>query len=181
MRWAALALLSICLGCGVAPQPESARTVAAFEVPLPNAKERAEFLAVLSAAAEAEGLHVDASSAEDLKRLSEVSPMTIHAAVWRGADDDESLASVMDLPDNLGRAWISFSRGEDPNLATRFRERAMRAIFERWPSTQRLPIMPTGAIPLPADLRQTPEGYRVKPDAVSRYDLSPTSPFVARN
>ena len=181
MRWLALALLSICLGCCVASQPESARTIAAFEVPLSNAEERAEFLSALRASAEAEGLHVDASSAEDLKLLSEVSPMTIHAGVWRGADDDESLATVMDLPDNLGRAWISFSRGEDPNLSTRFRERAMRAIFERWPSTQRLPIMPTGAIPLPADLLQTPDGYRVKPDAASRYDLSPTSPLISRN
>ena len=181
MRWIAFALLSLCLACGVAPQPESARTVAAFEVPLPNPGERAEFLAILSDAAKAEGLHVDASHAEQLERLSEVSPMTIHAAVWRGANDEEPLASVMDLPDNLGRAWISFSKGEDPNLATRFRERAMSKILERWPNTQRLPIMPTGAIPLPADLRQTPEGYRVKPEAASRYELPPKSPLIVGN
>jgi hypothetical protein len=180
MRWIAFALLSLCLACGVAPQPESARTVAAFEVPLPKAEDRAEFLAVLGDAAKAEGLHVDASNAAQLKRLSEVSPMTIHAAVWRGVNDDEPLASVMDLPDNLGRAWISFSKGEDPVLSTRFRERAMRRILERWPNTQSLPIMPTGAIPLPTDLRQTPQGYRVKPEAASRYELPPTSPLIAR-
>lgn len=180
MRWAVLALLSFCAGCGVTSQPESARTVAAFEVPLLNAGERAEFLAVLSAAAKTEGLHVDATNAEDLKRLSEVSPMTIHAAVWRGKNDDEPLAVAMDLPDNLGRAWISFFKGENPDLAKRFRERAMRKIFERWPSTQQLPIMPTGTIPLPADLRQTSEGYRVSPDAASKYDLPNTSPLIAR-
>jgi hypothetical protein len=167
MRWLALPLFSLCLSFGVAPQPESARTVAAFEVPLPTPEERAEFLALLSAAAQAEGLHLDAANAEELKRLSEVSPMTIHADVWRGADDEESVASVMDLPGNLGRAWLSFSRGEDRTVVNRFRARAMRRIFERWPDTQRLPIMPTGAIPLPEDLRHTRHGYRVKAEAAS--------------
>ena len=135
MRWTTFALLLLCLACGVAPQLESARTVAAFEVPLHNPDERSEFVAILSDAAKAEGLHVDAST-EQSERVSEVSPMTIHAAVWRGANDDEPLASVMDLPDNLGRAWISFSQGEDPTLATRFRERAMGKILKRWPTTR---------------------------------------------
>jgi hypothetical protein len=181
MRWIALVLLSLCVACGVAPQPESARTVAAFEVPLPSPVERAEFLALLRAAAASEGLHVDASDAGEIHQLSEVSPLTINAAVWRGDNDDEELASVMDMPNNLGRAWISFSKGEDPHLATRFRERAMRQILNRWPGTQSLPIMPTGAIPLPEDLRQTPHGYLVKPEAASRYELSPASPLIARN
>jgi hypothetical protein len=176
-----LAVLLFCAGCSVAPQPESARTIDAFEVPLPTQEDRREFLAVLSAAAEAEGLHVDASNGETLKQLSEVSPMTIHAAVWRGKNDDEALASVMDLPDNLGRAWISFSKGEDPALAARFRDRAMQKVLQEWPATQRLPIMPTGAIPLPADLLLTPQGYRVLPAAAARYQLPPTSPLVARN
>lgn len=34
-------------GCGKARQPESAKTVAAFEVPLPSEKHRDEFLSVL--------------------------------------------------------------------------------------------------------------------------------------
>ena len=181
MQWLALALLSLCIGCVAAPQPESARTVAAFEVPLASPQERAEFLALLSAAAEAEGLHLDGANAEDLERLSEVSSMTIHAAVWRGADDEEVVASVSDMPDNLGRAWLSFSRGEDPSLVARFRDRAMRQILERWPRTQTLPIMPTGAIPLPDDLRQTAHGYRVKAEAASRYELPADSPLIARD
>jgi len=181
MRWIALALLMLCFGCRGTPQPESARTVAAFEVPLRDAKERAEFLALLSAAAEAEGLHVDAADADALKLLSETSPVTIHAGVWRGADDDEMLAGVDDMHGHLGRAWITFSRGEDPRLAARFRERAMRRILARWPSTQSLPILPTGAIPLTADLRLTPEGYRVKPEAASQYEVPPSSPLIALN
>jgi hypothetical protein len=181
MRWIALSSLFLCVACGVASQPESARTVAAFEVPLPTPQERTEFLALLSAAAQAEGLHVDASSAEDLERMSGDSPMTIHAGVWRGANDEEAVASVMDLPGNLGRAWLSFSQGEDPPLVDRFRTRAMQRIMERWPSTQSLPIMPTGAIPLPADLRQTRQGYRVRAEAASRYELPPESPLIDRD
>lgn len=175
----AFALLLLFTGCGVEPQPDSARTVAAFEVPLRTPEERAEFLTLLRQSAAAEGLHVDASGPKDLARLSAVSPMTIHAGVWRGSNDDEILASVMDLPGNSSRPWITFSRGEDSDLARRFRERAMRAILDRWPATQSLPIMPTGAIPLPQDLRQTQNGYRVAPEAAARYGLASTSSLVA--
>lgn len=148
-------------------------------MPLPTSEERAELLSILQRTAEREGLHVDASTAEELAQLSKVSPFTIHAAVWRGADDEEALASVMDMPGSPGRAWITFSEGEDPDLAKRFRERAMRDILERWSSTQSLPIMPTGAIPTPEDLRQTPDGYRVKRSVAARYELPPTSPLIA--
>jgi hypothetical protein len=171
----------LCATCGVAHQPESARTVAAYEISLPNQTERDEFLSVLRVAARAEGLHVDASDTDELKRLSEVSPITIHAAVWRGANDEEALASVEDHADHLGRAWIAFSQGEDPTLATRFRQRAMNKIFERWPATRSLPVMPTGVIPLSRDLRLTPDGYRVAPDAAAGYDLPPHSPLLARD
>lgn len=138
-------------------------------------------MSLLQQAAKSEGLHVDASTAEELEQLSKVSPITIHAAVWRGANDEEPLASVMDVPGNLGRAWITFSKGEDAGLARRFRERAMTQILARWPRTRSLPILPTGAIPLPEDLRQTPHGYRVEPNATSGYGLAPASHLVATN
>ena len=161
-------------GCGVAPQPESARTVAAFEIPLPTEKERAEFLSLLSQVAQAEGLHVDASSREELEHGARASPTlegTVHAGVWRGADDNELEASVMDLHDNLGQVWIMFLQGENPALADQFRERVMLEIRRRWPETLSLPIMPTGAIPLPRDLIRTPDGYVVDPAAASMYRL----------
>jgi hypothetical protein len=61
MRPIVLATLSaMMLGCGVAPQPESIKTVAAFEVPLESEADREQFLSVLRTAAEAEGMHVDA-------------------------------------------------------------------------------------------------------------------------
>jgi hypothetical protein len=119
-------------------------------------------------------MHVDADSREELERTAKVIPraaMTIHAAVWRGSEDEESVASVMDQHDHLGQAWIMFSKGTDPRIATKFREHAMREILRRWPDTLSLPIMPTGAIPLYGDLIRTPNGYVVAPSAASKYTM----------
>jgi hypothetical protein len=170
----AVAACAVVTGCGYAQQPQSAKTVAAFEVPLPSEPERNQFLSVLRATAQAEGLHVDAASSQELDRQAKVSPafeMTMNATVWRGSNDAEALASAMDQPDHLGQVWISFFRGEDPTLAGRFRERAMREIMLRWPDTLSLPIMPTGAIPLHRDLIRTPNGYIVNPSEAHKYEL----------
>ena len=179
-------LLAICLGCagcGVAPQPQSAKTVAAYEVPLHTQPEKREFLALVSREALANGLHLDSATPEQLQQLSQDMPeaaMTVHAAVWRGDEDHVSEAVIMDGKDHLGLVWIMFSQGENPALATRFRQQAMNKIMERWPDTQTLPIMPTGAIPLHSDLRQTPDGYRVEPSAAAKYELPLSSPLIAR-
>jgi hypothetical protein len=175
-----LALLILCSACGPVAQPESLRTVAALEVPLSTAPERGEFLEILRRTAAAEGLHVDASTDAELEQLSET-PMTINASVWRGANDDEIIASVMDLTGNSGRAWLTYSRGEDLDLSRRFRERSLREILARWPAARRLPILPDGGLPLPGDLRWTEHGYRVEPSAAAAYELSPTSPLVVRD
>ncbi len=172
-RQAFLLAIFVVAGC-VEPQPESAKTVAAFEIPLPSESDRSEFLSVLRQAAEVEGLHVDSDNERELQEIAEVIPqaeMTIHAAVWRGANDDELIASVMDQYGHLGRVWIMFSKGEDPPLAGRFREQVMRETIARWPDTLSLPIMPSGAIPLHADLVRTPSGYIVDPSAASKYEL----------
>jgi hypothetical protein len=178
MRWViSLAICALIAGCGVAAQPESAKTVAAFEVPLRSEADRNQFLSVLRAAAEPEGMHVDAESARDLAQETKVGPLfakTMNAAVWRAANDDEVIASALDQPDNLGQVWISFFRGEDPTPASRFRESAMRQIMLRWPDTLSLPIMPTGAIPLHGDLIRTPNGYIVNPSEAHRYELQGT-------
>lgn len=104
---------------------------------------------------------------------SEVSPMTFSAAVWRGKDDDESIASAMDFQDHLGRVWISFSLGQDADRSKRFREALVPAIEKTWPGTASLPIMPNGAIPLARDLVRTAAGYRVEPEAAVRYQDQP--------
>jgi hypothetical protein len=175
MRW--IVSLTICaslIGCGPAAQPESAKTVAAFEVPLSSEADRDQFMALLRATAAPEGMQVDAESSEDLNAEAKASPnfaMTLKAAVWLGSNDDEVVASAMDRFDHLGRVWIMFSRGKDPMLASRFRENAMREIMLRWPGTLSLPIMPTGAIPLVQDLVRTPNGYVVNPSAAHKYEL----------
>ena len=150
-------ICAMIVGCGVAAQPASIKTVAAFEVPLQSKADREEFIAVLRAAAQGEGMHVDAESDTDLGSEATVSPTfkrTIKAAVWRGSNDEESVASAMDQYDHLCQVWLMFSKGKDPATATRFRERAMHDIMLHWPGTLSLPIMPTGAIPLHRDLFQ---------------------------
>ena len=172
-------MLLMCSACGVAPQPKSARTVAAYEVPLPTKSERDALIALLRQYAVPEGFHVDADTDEENKQLSRVSPITINATVWRGKDDDEPVASVMDGMDHIGLAWLSFSKSDEPERTARFRDSVMKQIKLRWPKTEALPIMPTGAIPLHDDLVLTTGGYRVKRDAASKYELPSTSPLIA--
>lgn len=160
----------LCAACGIAPQPESIRTVAAFEVPLPTARDKAEFLKLLRKKAEAHGYHVDAASPEELRQLSEISPITLNAAVWRG-EDEEVVASAMDFADRIGRVWISFPKGDDASRFKQFREELMPEVQRLWPRTASLPIMPTGAIPLTNDLVRTPSGYEVNPATKSKYQL----------
>jgi hypothetical protein len=112
MRWIIIAVVLIFnSSCGVAPQPESIQTVAAFEVPLSSQAEREHFLLALSHIAQDYAMHVDAETKEKLERRAKVSPtfkMRINAAAWSGTGDDEVIASVMDEPGHLGRPWISF-------------------------------------------------------------------------
>jgi hypothetical protein len=163
----------------VASQPKSARTVAAYEVPLSTASDRDALVALLRQDAEAEAFHVDAATPDELKQMSEVSPITINATVWRGKNDDEAIASVMDFADHLGLAWLTFSESDEPGRTAKLRDSVMRHITERWPNTQALPIMPTGAIPLHDDLLLTKDGYRVKRQAAPKYGLPASSPLIA--
>ena len=125
MRWivSLVAWIGIA-GCGVVRQPESAKTVAAFEIPLPSGQDRVEFLSMLRATAKTDGLHVDVETKQELEQTARDIPeaeMTIHAGVWRGKNDDKSEAVVMDWHDHLGQVWIMFAKGEDAKLATNFR------------------------------------------------------------
>jgi hypothetical protein len=67
-------ICALIVGCGAAPQPESIKTVAAFEIPLQSKADREEFLSVLRAAAQVEGMHVDAESDTDLGSEATVGP-----------------------------------------------------------------------------------------------------------
>jgi hypothetical protein len=164
-----IALSLICGGCEAAEQPQWAKTVAAYEIPLPTKADKARFLGILRDQAEADGFHLDASTDEELRILSEVSPITMNATVWRGKDDEEPVASAMDFKDHIGRVWMTFFLGQDTAKALRFRERLVPLIKKAWPDTISLPIMPSGAIPLTDDLVRTPSGYVVKPSAAAKY------------
>jgi hypothetical protein len=169
-----LSFLSFLLaGCGVEKQPEWAKTVAAYEVPLPTAGDKARFLELLSQAAEAQGYHVDSATPHELEVQSGVSPITFNASVWRGKDDEEVIASAMDFRDRIGRVWLAFPLGQDPDRALNFRQKLIPQIEKVWPETTSLPIMPNGAIPLTDDLVRTPSGFAVKPSAASKYQSDP--------
>jgi hypothetical protein len=165
-----LSFVIVCAACGPVEQPKSAKTVAAYEVPLSTPSDKQRFIALLTEKAQAAGFHVDAATDEELKATSAVSPQTFNATVWRGKDDEEPIASAMDFQDRLGRVWISFSLGEDPARSRQFRDGLMPAITKAWPDTASLPIMANGAIPLTEDLVRTSRGYIVKPSAAAKYE-----------
>jgi hypothetical protein len=157
-------------------QPESIKIVAAFEVPLPSQPDRDQFLSVLRAAAEAQGMHLDAASNSSREMTSRDVPataMTLDTAVWRGARDSEPIASAMDRG-HVGQVWIIFFKGKDPALASGFREGAMHEILRRWPDTRSLPIVHSRTIPLRSDLIRTDNGYIVNPSAANRYSADGT-------
>ena len=169
MRRVVICLALFCAACGATRQPESIRTVAAFEVPLPTATDKADFIDLLRSVAKAHGYHVDAASPTELHQMSEVSPITLNAAVWRG-NDEEVVASAMDFQDHLGRVWLTFDKGEVPHAFREFRYDLMPQVQQRWPSTASLPIMPDGAIPLSRDLVRTSSGYVIRSPAKSLYE-----------
>ena len=157
-----------CAACGVAPQPDSIRTVAAFEVPLASATDKADFIRLLRLVAKTHGYHVDTASPAELQHMSAVSPITLNAAVWWG-NDEEVVASAMDFQDHIGRVWLTFDKGQNPQRFREFRSDLMPRVQRRWPTTASLPIMPGGAIPLTEDLVRAPMGYELKPTAKSKY------------
>lgn len=152
--------------CQPVTQPESLRTVAAFEVPLSTSAERTEFLGILRAEASAEGLHMDAHTDTDLDRGAQGFPTVetvVAAQIWRGKRAyDENEANILHTK-GADYLWISFNRGEDPALAQQFRARVMRKVFERWPDTQAVPVTEGGALPLRRNLILGPKGYEIIP------------------
>ena len=103
MHRLAIAIALICSACD-ATQPANDPTVAAFEVTLATADDRNHFLNMMREEAKASGFHVDAVRADELKTLSNVSPMTFSAAVWVGKDVKEPVASAIDFK----VIWVRF-------------------------------------------------------------------------
>jgi hypothetical protein len=168
-RFLLIGLSIACSSCGGVPdQPRWLEAVAAYEVPLPDAADKARFLALLEDEAEAGGFHVDAATPEELRFRSSA---TFSASVWRGANDEESMLSAMDHEGNIGSIWIIFPRGQNAERSAQFRQNLVPKIVFLWPETRALPIMPTGAIPNPSDLIRTPTGYIVNPSVADKYGV----------
>lgn len=179
-----VAILAVLLACASCMPREQSKTAAAYETPLEADADRGELLDLVRREADVEGMHVDPHDAASFRSLSSRPPelrKTFDAAVWRDAEAHGLVAAASDGPDHPGRVWILFIRdpGADPAPGERFRARLMTAVVARWPETRSLPIMPSGAVPLPRDLRRMAAGYRVEPSAASRYGLDVSSPLVA--
>jgi hypothetical protein len=156
-----IAFLAVLAACGPVEQPEGLRFVAAVEISLQTAADRNDLVAMLRRHAAANGLHVDDVSREAERTASALPPSarkTIYVGAWRGLQDDDLEVSIDDTG-HPGRAWIAFSRGAQPILATRMRESLLAEITRRWPDARRIPIPPSGGLPSPDDLRLTPQGY----------------------
>lgn len=152
-------------------QPEGSRIVAAFEVPITSAADRADFLAILAAEAKTEGLDVKVETAEEIERWAEMSPTvrkSVGAIVYRGGDFLQTEARVSDQF-YFGHVWISFAQGEDPALARRFRDQVMSRTIERWPQTLAVPVAQTGSLPHREDLVRTDTGYKINPSRLAGY------------
>lgn len=152
-------------------QPEGSKTVAAFEVPLTTAVDRADFLAILATEAKAEGLDVKVETAQEMERWAEMSPKlrkSVEAIVYRGGDFLQTEARVSDQF-HFGHVWISFAQGKDPALALRFRDQVMSRTIERWPETLTVPVAQTGSLPHREDLIRTDTGYEINPSRSEGY------------
>ena len=171
-----LALLAQSLTPG---DQQSARTVAAVEIPLHTSTDRADFLALLRRHARAGNLHVDDGTAEwiEFRRGSHpdeppsVTAMlskTIDISIWRGEEDNELEATVDDGGHN-GRPWLMFLRGAHPEVATQFRARLLTEIQARWPEVRNIPVTPDGGLPLSEDLVWTGKSYEIKRERAASY------------
>lgn len=93
---------------------------------------------------------------------------TISVSVWRGADDSDLQVSVDD-GGHQGRAWLTFFRGEHPELATKVRVELLAEIKRRWPEARDIPVMPSGSLPFAEDLVWTGTAYAVKAERLPAY------------
>ncbi|WP_445191824.1 hypothetical protein ACT009_14795 [Sphingomonas sp. Tas61C01] len=174
-----LSIISLIVGVIIAaqpvPQPRSARTVAAFEVPLNTALDRADLLSILRSEAARDDLTVEVETAQEMRTWAEMSPelrRSIDAVAYRGGHSKKMEVTISDKL-QLGHVWVIFFRGEDLALARRFRAQLMARIFQRWPNTLRVPVAQTRALPLIADLIRNDAGYQIDPARLATYICGP--------
>ena len=174
LTFAAALFISAC----IQQQPASDHFVAAVEVPLRTAADRADLLGMLQRHARDGGLHVDDVSegqSQFARGVHLESPeansminKTIYVGVWRGAEDDD-LEVLVDDGGHQGRPWLMFLRGKHPDLATKMRVGLLAEIDRRWPEARDVPVFPNGSVPGASDLVWTGKAYVVSPTRAPAY------------
>ncbi len=165
-RLVALASPITLAACGIAEQPDWIETVAAYGIETSSKSERDDLLAVLNQVAEEHGHHLDSASEETLEEVYE---LTINACVWKGQEDDETLACAMDSEDRPGLVYLTFNKGTDPVGNDAFRSAATAALEGRFGRMRSIPVMPNGALPLARDLAFDGEKYSVSEEDFRKY------------
>jgi hypothetical protein len=178
-----IAILTLVAGCAPADQT-SVRTVAAIEIELRTAADRADLVAMFRRHAVTNGLHVDDGSEssrafeQEANLIAPADQATFFVGIWRGADDAENEVMADDRF-HPGKVWITFPRGAQSDRSTRLREPLLADIRRRWPEARALPILPSGGLPLDDHLVWTEGGYRIARSAAANYELPATSPLLA--
>lgn len=115
----------------------------------------------------------------------------------RSSNGRQTLALALDRTLTTGRPWAEIAVsavGNGPALITFIdpplsggaaeaqagRAALLAEIRRKWPRTQPVPILPSGAIPRQEDLRPTSQGLRIDPAQAAQYGLPPQSPLLAR-
>jgi len=161
-------LLISCLflsACGVAEQPDWAKTVVAYGIEAPARKDRSDLIDILSRVARVQGHHVDSASDQD---LAQVYHLTINACAWKGEGDDETLACAMDFQERPGLVYLTFDKGSDPGLNARFRDAVVAQLTERFGPLREIPRMPNGSLPLARELVVDGKDYAVSDETLRR-------------
>ncbi|CAN7179485.1 hypothetical protein LJR225_000431 [Phenylobacterium sp. LjRoot225] len=174
---------AIIAGLGLKLQPgQVVRPVAAIEAPISTAADRADLVKLLTKEAAADGgLHVDdaterwaslyAANKRDGHPLPPEIRATIDIGIWRGSRDDDLEASADDRG-HLGRVWIVFFEGEQPEKSAKARAGILAAVRGRWPEARDIPLMPNGELPSAGDLVWMGRAYTVKPERLASYSGS---------
>jgi hypothetical protein len=153
--------------CGVAEQPDWAKTVVAYGIEAPTEKDRSDLIEILRRVARAQGHHVDSATDQE---LAEVYHLTINACAWKGKEDHETLACAMDFEERPGLIYLTFDKGSAPGLNTRFRDAVVDELTERFGALPKIPQMPNGALPLARELVLDGKNYTVSQDNLRRYE-----------
>jgi hypothetical protein len=167
IRESSFAFLLFLGACGVAEQPEWIETVAAYGIETSTANDRDEIVDILRRVAQSQGHHVDSATARE---LADVYRKTIHACAWKGKDDDETLACVMDFEERPGLVYLTFDKGSEAEVNTAYREALVAELTNRFGPLPRIPEMPNGALPLARDLQLVGNDYSVSEEALHRYE-----------